>query len=370
MGSCFLAATRALTALLIALACTAQAAPFVYVTQPSLGSVAVIDAAINTVAATIGVGDNPRGIAITRSGTRGYTANITSDTVTFLDLVGNSAITTVPVASLPIAVALSADETRLFVASYGASVLSVIDIASRSTITTIPLIARPLALALHPSGEKLYVLYDSTSDRVSVIDTTTNTLSTNLNNRPDVLASGLAVSPSGAELYVANSAMRSIFDPPPGSDLVTVINTAGVAPVASISVGDQVSTVIFASQTNKAYVAAYSHVKVIDPSSRSIVASIPVIGGSVAVAYLPELDCLYVTNYESNVVTVINASTASVLTTIPVSGPISIAVVPSAAATASAEPIPTLSVPMLILLASLVIAVCWRAALTPRSLSQ
>jgi len=143
MGSCFLAATRALTALLIALACTAQAAPFVYVTQPSLGSVAVIDAAINTVAATIGVGDNPRGIAITRSGTRGYTANITSDTVTFLDLVGNSAITTVPVASLPIAVALSADETRLFVASYGASVLSVIDIASRSTITTIPLIARP-----------------------------------------------------------------------------------------------------------------------------------------------------------------------------------------------------------------------------------
>jgi YVTN family beta-propeller protein len=71
--------------------------PFVYVTQPA--SIAVIDAATNSVTATIPAGDYPYAIAITRSGAHGYTADFAGNTVTFLDLLGNNAIATLPVAT-------------------------------------------------------------------------------------------------------------------------------------------------------------------------------------------------------------------------------------------------------------------------------
>lgn len=332
--------TRALMTLLSTLACAAHAAPFVYVTQPA--SVAVIDATANAVTATIPVGDFPYGIAITRSGALGYTADFASNTVTFLDLLANDSTGMLPVPAEPNALVLSADETRLFVASRS-SRLTVIDIASRTSIATIPLIDPPVALALSPDGKHLYVLYESATF-IDVFDTTTNTMATSLSNRLDVLPSGLAVRPSGAEIYVANERMRSFFLPPP-SDIVTVIDTTGATPVASISVGEQVSAVTFASNPERAFVAASEHVKVIDPSSRSIVGSIPVAAGySPAIAYLPALDRVYLTSYDSNVVTVIDAASASALTTIPVTGPGYLAVVPTASAPITEGPKPALSI--------------------------
>ncbi len=302
----------------------ADAAPFVYVTQPA--SIAVIDAATNSVTATIPAGDFPYAIAITHSGTRGYTADFASSTVTFLDLLGNNAMATLPVAAQPLALALSADETRLFVASR-TSRLTVIDIASRTTLAVVPLIDPPVALALHPDGRRLFILYESVTV-VGTFDTTTNALAGTLSNRLDLLPGGFALRASGAELYIANQYVRSFFLPPP-SDIVTVIDTTGVAPVASISVGEQVSTVTFGGNPERAYVAAAEHVEVIDPSTRTVVDSIPVAAGySPAIAYLPALHRLYLTSYSANIVTVIDTALSSVLTTIPVDGPGYLGVVP------------------------------------------
>lgn len=341
MGCRTLNATRALIALLSILVGAAEAAPLVYVTQPA--SIAVIDATANAVTATIPVGDFPYGIAITRSGARGCTADFASNTVTFLDLVANSAIASLPVPAEPNGLVFSADETRLFVASRSAR-LSVIDVASRSSIAVIPLVDPPVALALHPSGNPLYILYESAT-YLSVFDTTTNTITTSLNNRIDLLPSGFAIRPSGAEIYVANERMRSAFLPPP-SDIVTVIDTTGAAPLASISAGEQVSAVTFGSNPERAYVATSSHVQVIDPSTRSVVGSIPVAAGySPAIAYLPELGRVYLTSYEGNVVTVIDAASASALTTIPVTGPGYLAVAPAATVPISEGPRPALSIP-------------------------
>jgi YVTN family beta-propeller protein len=181
---------------------------------------------------------------------------------------------------------------------------------------------------------------------VGVFDTTSNSLSTSLANRPDVLPGGFAVRPSGAEIYVANAYMRSFFLPP-GSDIVTVIDTTGAAAVASISVGEQVSAVTFGSNPERAYVAASNHVKVIDPASRTVVDSIAVAAGySPTIAYLPALHHVYLSSYSENVVTVIDAATASVLTTIPVTGPGYIAVVPDTSAPPTNDgPKPALAVP-------------------------
>jgi YVTN family beta-propeller protein len=302
------------------------AAPFVYVTQPA--GIAVIDAATNSVTATIPAGDYPYAIAITRSGALGYTADFASNTVTFLDLLGNTAMATLPVAAEPLALALSADEKRLFVASRIAR-LTVIDIATRTTVAVVPLIDPPLALTLHPDGRRLYVLYESAT-AVGIFDTTTNALSGTLANRLDVLPGGFALRASGAEIYVANQFMRSFFLPPP-SDIVSIIDTTGVAPVASISVGEQVSVVTFGANPERAYVATSEHVKVIDPATRAVVGSIPVAAGySPAIAYLPALHRLYLTSYSDNIVTVLDAAGAAPLTTIAVQGPGYLGIVPDA----------------------------------------
>jgi YVTN family beta-propeller protein len=326
MGCRPLNATRALIVLFGVIANAVHASPFVYVTQPT--GIAVIDAATNSVTATIPAGDYPYAIAITRSGAHGYTADFASNTVTFLDLLGNNAMATLPVAAEPLALALSADETRLFVASRSAR-LTVIDIATRTTVAVVPLLDPAVALALHPDGRWLYVLYESATF-VSVFDTTSNALSGTLANRLDLLPGGFALRASGAEIYVANQFMRSFFLPPP-SDIVTVIDTAGVAPVASISVGEQVSAVTFGANPERFYVAASEHVKVIDPASRAVVDSIPVAAGySPAIAYLPALHRLYLTSYSDNIVTVIDTAAAAPLTTIPVQGPGYLGVVPDA----------------------------------------
>ncbi|HSE13090.1 MAG TPA: hypothetical protein VLB69_10695 [Rudaea sp.] len=341
MGRRSLNTTRALIASLGMLACIAEAAPFVYVTQPA--GIAVIDAATNSVTETIPAGDFPYAIAVTKSGARAFTADLASNTVTFLDLLAGSAIASVPVATEPNALALSADETRLFVASRSAR-LTVIDIASRSTLATIPLLDPPVAIALDPGGRKLYILYESTPV-VSMFDTAANALSGTLDNRLDVLPSGFAVRASGAEIYIANGLMRSVFLPPP-SDIVSVIDTSGAAPVASIYVGEQVSAVTFGSDPERAYVAANDHVKVIDPATRTVVGSIAVAAGySPAIAYVPALGRLYLTSYSENLVTVVDAAAGVQLTTIPVVGPGYLAVVPDASPPAGEGPKPALSVP-------------------------
>jgi YVTN family beta-propeller protein len=315
-----------LTVLLGIVGNAVHASPFVYVTQPA--SIAVIDAATNSVTASIPAGDFPYAIAITRSGELGYTADFASNTVTFLDLLGNNAMATLPVAAEPLALALSTDEKRLFVASRS-SRLTVIDIASRATLAVVPLIDPPVALALHPDGRRLFILYESATV-VGTFDTTTNALSGTLANRLDLLPGGFALRASGAEIYIANQFMRSFFLPPP-SDIVTVVDTTGATPVASISVGEQVSTVTFGGNPERAYVAASEHVKVIDPATRAVVDSIPVAAGySPAIAYLPALHRLYLTSYSGNVVTVIDTALSSVLTTIPVDGPGYLGVAPDA----------------------------------------
>jgi len=161
-------------------------------------------------------------------------------------------------------------------------------------------------------------------------------------------AGGFAIRASGTEIYVANEYMRSFFLPPP-SDIVSIIDTSGAAPVASIAVGEQVSTLTFGTNPERAYVAASGHVKVIDPSTRAVVDSIPVAAGySPAIAYLPSMHRLYLTSYSGNVVTVIDTALASVLTTIPVEGPGYLGVVPDGTPPpppANDDPKPSLAVP-------------------------
>jgi len=62
----------------------AMAAPFGYVTNFPDGTVSVIDAATNTVVATIPVGNEPFGVAVTPDGTQAYVVNLADNTVSVI----------------------------------------------------------------------------------------------------------------------------------------------------------------------------------------------------------------------------------------------------------------------------------------------
>jgi YVTN family beta-propeller protein len=53
----------------------ADAAPFAYITNSIDNTVSVIDTATNIVAATVNVGPNPHGVAVTPDGKKVYVAN-------------------------------------------------------------------------------------------------------------------------------------------------------------------------------------------------------------------------------------------------------------------------------------------------------
>jgi YVTN family beta-propeller protein len=66
-------------------------------------TVSVIDTATNTVTATIAVGSNPLGVAMTPDGSKAYVANAGSNTVSGIDTATNTVTATIPVGVAPVA---------------------------------------------------------------------------------------------------------------------------------------------------------------------------------------------------------------------------------------------------------------------------
>ena len=98
----FVVALWAIAAMALALGIwPAEAAPFAYVTDNGSNSVSVIDTATNTVMATVPVGNNPVGVAITPDGRYAYVANANSGTVSVIDMATNTVGATVAVGMVP-----------------------------------------------------------------------------------------------------------------------------------------------------------------------------------------------------------------------------------------------------------------------------
>jgi YVTN family beta-propeller protein len=108
------------------------------------------------------------------------------------------------------------------------------------------------------------------NNRVSVIDTTSNSLSATIFGLSD--AFDVAVSPNGSKLYVTNFALGN-----PG--FVSVIDTAtNTIVVPSIAVGSAPAGLAVTPDGNRIYVANFvsNDVSVIDTGSNAVIATIPV----------------------------------------------------------------------------------------------
>lgn len=247
-----------------------------YVASPRTNTVSVIDTATNMVIAAVTVGNYPSAVAISPDGSWVYVVNQGSDSVSVIDVASGKVVLTVPVGKSPAGVAVNADG-RVYVTSSGSDSVSVIYtqlFPSQVVSTKIGMGASSFGVAVHPDGTRVYVTHIVTSS-VSVIDTTKNAVvqSVKVGNVPW----GVAVHPAGTRVYVTNA----------GDDNISVIDTASNANIETIAVGKT----------------------------------------PWRVAVAPSGD-LYVTNYDSNTVSVIGTSFSSHKTIAVAKGPTGVAVAP------------------------------------------
>ena len=172
-------------------------------------------------------------------------------------------------------------------ASDGANVaasVSVIDTSSNTVVANVGLAGLPWGIAVTPDGKRVYVANSvptltGGNARVSVIDTSSNAVVANVAVGAGV-SWGLAITPDGTRAYVAtgvligsgaNNGVVSVID----TSSNTVIATVGVADPLGLAVTPDGSRVYVANDFN---FSGASSVSVIDTSSNTQVATVGVGG--------------------------------------------------------------------------------------------
>ena len=217
-------------------------------------------------------------------------------------------IATIPVGLYPADVVISPDGARAYVVNESSGTVSVIDTATNTLTTQIPVPDYPLRAAFSPDGARLYVV-SYPNDRVSVIDTATNTVIADItvsDNPREV-----TIHPDGTRLYVVCA------------NAVKVIDTAATTITATIGVGVTIGELAVSPDGARLYVSKWwdGTISVIDTASHAV-ASIAVGGHPHGVAVSPDGTHVYVGVFADAVtagwVSVIDTATNTVGTAIPV----------------------------------------------------
>jgi YVTN family beta-propeller protein len=203
-----------------------------------------------------------------------------------------------------------------YITNLDSNTVSVIDTVTNAVIAIIPVGSAPEGVAVTPDGRKVYVANSAAvGSTVSVIDTATNAVTTITGFSEPI---GVAVSPDGSKVYVANIL----------SETVSVIDTATNAVSATIAGFSQPIGVAVTPDGSKVYVTSQntSTVSVIDTATNAVTATITVDGPSVGVAVTPDGSKVYVTNPNTVTVSVIDTATNAVIATVrvPFSGGVAV----------------------------------------------
>jgi YVTN family beta-propeller protein len=294
-----------------------HAAPFAYVTRLHSNSVSVIDTATTPIKVvnSVSVGDTPLGVAVAPDGKRVYVAT-QGNYVSVIDTATHTVVKTVPIDAISHFMAITPDGKKVYVTTY-AGFVSVIDTATNVVVDTIDVDGWDVAAA--PDGKRVYVTnYTEGGNFVSMIDTATN-------NVVDSVAVGLnpggvAVAPDGKRVYVAN------YGDGNGGGSVSVIDTTTThnSVIDTVPIGQTPAIdVTVALDGKRVYVTdGFESLMVIDTTTKphSIINTVTVGDSPYGVAVTPDGKRVYVANYSSSSVSVIDTATNNLVDTVSVGG--------------------------------------------------
>jgi YVTN family beta-propeller protein len=200
-----------------------------FVASEDTGKAIVIDARTNAVLASVEVGGQPEGVAVSPSTGIACVTSESDNTVALIDTRRKRVLKRLAVGERPRDAAFSPDGKILYVSAEIGRTLSIIDVATRSVVRQIPVPgegARPKGVVVARNGARIYVAtgrgghvvaFDASSLRVAG--------EVQVGARPW----GIALSPDDRYLYTANGT----------SNDVSVVDTQGMKVIATIKVGNR-----------------------------------------------------------------------------------------------------------------------------------
>jgi len=296
-------------------------------------SISVLDLKHNLLVTTITDEsfNQPYTITMSPDGSKAYVTNSNSTTITIIDTDSNQVIGVIGGFDGPSGMVITPDDNTAYINNYGGpegvgsgngTTVRVVDL-NTNTFIGLPITVglAPAALAITPDGQFVYsanyVDGNTGTGTVSVIDTNTNTVIETIAGFSGPFE--IAITPSGRYAYVTNFGSNNFA---PFGTTVTVIKLSDNTIKRTIEVGMQPSSVAIAPNNHRIYVTNYNTlyagsnftdltagqgtVNIIDGKDKKVISPTIVVGESPAnIAIAPNGKYAYVTNYTSNIVSVI-----------------------------------------------------------------
>jgi YVTN family beta-propeller protein len=284
------------------------------------GSLSVINAENNTVAATIPLHRQPVSIDLDPAGALAYVANSGSDTISVLDLKGRRELTQIAVGSQPVAARVAPDGHTLVVANRRGNSVSLVSLPGARDLTTFRV--RQVFTGCPGAGDDV-ILPDSSKafipcaagHQVMVVALAQSKANPAQPDRLETLMDvgrgpvQLALKPDGGELFVVNSLSDSI------SEVVTNTNDVGGAymigdhPVCGLVSAD--NSLLYVGNLGSQVVTVYS----IDDGRRA--GFVRVGDGPSALAFSSSGQLLFVVDARSSDIAVVRTASNSLFTILP-----------------------------------------------------
>ncbi|MEZ0092222.1 YVTN family beta-propeller protein [Streptacidiphilus sp. EB129] len=288
-------------------------------------TVSAIDTATGAVTdlpAAVGIVE---GVAISPDGGKAYVADRLGSAVAVVDLRSGAVTRVIQVGSVPQGILASPDGRRVYVTNRDHKSVTVIDTATDAVAATVPSLCNsPGAMALSADGSTLYVGNSSTSWCIMRIDTATDTAT--MLSGSEGPTTGLVVGPHGTTLYaVYQSRIRIAGNGTGATEAVTRLvarntTTHNVEWTRTVSTGGAQGGIAVSPDGRHLYIAqsATNSVWVFDVRTRRVTARIAVGAQPRAIAITHNGRQLYVTDFGSHSVSVIDTATGAVTETIQV----------------------------------------------------
>ena len=184
---------------------------FAYVVNQTADSLSVIDTGAGKVVKEIPVGAEPSALAVAPDGKTVFVANTLAHSISFVDPAGGTVVAEVKCGYEPVGLCASPDGKTLYSANYISDDVSILDVATRKETGRIKVGRSPKSMAITPDGKTLVVCNflsrqpateETVSAFFSVIDTATGkVIGEKRTSTVMLMGEGLAVSPDGRYAY-------------------------------------------------------------------------------------------------------------------------------------------------------------------------
>lgn len=313
---------------------------FIYVANnnndalPNGNTVSVIEAATNTVVATISDPsfNEPYTVTINKAGTIAYVTNSNSTTITLIAIATNQVIGTIGGFDGPSGMVITPDGNYAYVNNYGspagvgsgnATTIRVVDLHTNLIIgPAITVGLAPASLAISPDGRFVYVINyvdgNPGTGTISIIQTSDNTVIGTIPGFSGPFA--IVINRCGTRAYVTNFGSNNFA---PVGTTVSVVDLTRRAISATIEVGTQPSGIALTPNDRFAYVTIYDTlylgpnftnltagpgtVRIIDTCTNRLLCPVILVGSSPAnIVISSDGSRAYVSNYTSDNVSVVD----------------------------------------------------------------